>query len=942
MAFLDDLRQLIDRLKEIVDLHDLADKLGLERPGGAQGNYRSPGHKDSSPSLSIYRGHKEYGDGWKDWSDTNAGGDCVALFQYVRGGDTVSAVKTLCDWYAIPFEIGKEKPADAPRQEKSRAEYIAERCLASPLKAVAYLVEQRGISESVVRRAIERRAVGWNDYRSAKVEAGKPGHGGDAAAFIVRTLNPGHIVAVDLRYADPALNGNVKTQCQGEKDGYGWTSDIRRLHAARTVYVVESPINALSLECVIRSDEAAFAIRGVGNVDNIDWAWARGKQIIIVFDNDEPFPEFRDDGSRHPQAGIRPGLKAAWALHERLTALDISALLVDQAEWTVNDCNDFIKPGGLGMETLKRAVRKLEQCAIPGLHWNYEDMFGPLTGKRRLYLPFHHDQKYWRYRVRPDFTSVVSKIEQGEDGGMPKIDLKELAGFRIAGISRVTIQSATSTMTGDADQQPRTMFAITAQTTRHGATLLRKVVDDEKLHNIETWKRFGPVFDQSQFLRLVNILENAADIGARKAANFVGLCWREGHLTVNEGPDCYFINPDQQCPYHGLMFPSGSRSDARRVIEAYASTFRRGAALLPLVWALGGHLKVLLGFWPHMQMQADKGAGKSTIIKRLERSIAFTMFSGQSLNTEFRQLTSISHTSHPVGWEEISARDQKIIDRAVGLLQENYQFTINRRGSEMTEFLLSAPVLLAGEDVPVDSLIGKLVRTELRQADQGEMIPETLPRFPVKQWLQFLAEFSPEQVRAVYASMREKCLSSSRASGDDAGATRLAGNYAAVLTAWRLLAEFAEIDINHDGFLGHVAATMNAHIKETSGDRHPWVWIMQILLSEIAAGDFVAPHTFDFHDGQECLMVRTSDVMHHMKTKSSLRDIWNALPVKSDRVFKRQLAQAGVIVGDVERTIGTRHAMKRVSHLAAISLDQLETFGLHAVKPLPAVEEGMS
>ena len=927
MAFTDELRRLIDRLKEIIDLHDLAEKLGLERPGGAGGNYRSPGHKDSSPSLSLFP--KDFATGFKDHSDPDKRGDCVALYQYVMGGEAVAAVKALCEMYGIEYTLGKESRSTEPKREKSRAEYIAERCLAQPLKALDYLMKERGISERVARHAIERKAVGWNDFKSTKVEPGKPGHGGDAAAFIVRTLNPGHIVAVDLRYLDPALNGNVKTQCQGEKDGYGWVSDIRRLHSARTVYVVESPINALSLECVIRPDEAAFAIRGVGNVENIDWGWARGKQIIVVFDNDEPFPAFKDDGRPHPQAGIRPGLKAAWALHERLTALDISALLVDQADWEVNDCNDFIKPGGPGMEKLKRAIRKLEQWAIPGLPGNYEDMFGPISGKRRLYLPFHHDQKYWRYRVRPDFTSFVSKIEKDEESEMPKIDLKELAGFRVAGISRVTIQSATSTMTGDADQQPHTMFAITAQTTRHGAKLIRKVVDDEKLHNIETWKRFGPVFDQSNFLRLVNILENAADIGSRKAANFVGLCWKDGALTVNEGPDCYFTNPDQQCPYHSLMFPSGSKADARRVIEAYAATFRRGAALMPLVWALGGHLKPLLGFWPHMQMQADKGAGKSTVIKRLERSISFTMFSGQSLNTEFRQLTSISHTSHPVGWEEISARDQKIIDRAVGLLQENYQFTINRRGSEMTEFLLSAPVLLAGEDVPVDSLIGTLVRTELRQADQGNMMSDDLPRFPVKQWLQFLTEFSPAQVRAVYTEFRDKCLQLSRSTGDDAGATRLAGNYAAILTAWRLLAEFADVDINFDDFLKHVVATMNAHIKETSGDRHPWVWIMQTLLSEIAANTFEAPFIFDYHEQQHCLMVRTSDVMHHMKTRPALRDIWNALPVKSDRVFKRQLTQAEVIVGDVERTIGT----KRVAHLAAISLTKLETFGLHAMVP---------
>ena len=922
MAFTEELRRQIDRLKEHVDLHDLAQRLGLERPGGAIGNYRSPGHADASPSLSIFPA--KFGTGFKDHSDPEKRGDCVALYQYVLGGDAVAAVKGLCEMYAIPYEIGRAQAA-GPRPEKSKAEYIAERCLAQPLKALDYLTKERGITERVARHAIERKAVGWNDWRSAKVGPGRPGHGGDAAAFVVRTLNPGHVVAVDLRYVDAALNGNVKTQCQGEKDGHGWTSDIRRLHAARTVFVVESPINALSLECVIRADEAAYAIRGVGNVENIDWSWARGKQVVVAFDNDEPFPALREDGKPHPQAGIRPGLKAAWALHERLTALDISALLVDQAEWEFNDCNDFIRPGGPGVDALKKAVGRLEMCAIPGLHYD------GLAGRKRLWLPGHHWARYENYRVKPDFTNTwQEKVTVDKDGIENRTGfIKEVAGFRIAAMSRVTIQSVTATMTGDPDQQPRILFAISAQTARHGASLVRKVVDDEKLHNIETWKKIGPVFDQTQLLRLVNIMENAADIGARRAANFVGLCWIDGRLSVNEGPDCYFPNPDQQCPYHGLTFPSGSKADARRVIEAYAATFKRCSALLPLVWGLCGHLKVILGFWPHMQMQADKGAGKSTLIKRLERTIAFTMFSGESLDTRFRQLTSISHTSHPVGWEEISARDQKVIDGAVSMLQESYQFTSSKRNTTMTEYLLSAPVLLAGEDVPVNSLIGKLVRTDLCNTDQRDKMPFDLPRFPVRQWLEFLSEFSPEQVRGIYEELLASCVRVSRATGDDAGAKRLTENYAALLTGWRLLAEFAGVDAKFADFPSHVIAMMNRHIQETSGDRQPWVWIVQTLLSEIAAGMFEAPHVFDYHVADLCLMVRTSDVMHHLKTRSALRDIWNALPVKSDRVFKRQLTQAGVIVGDVERTIGTR----RVAHLSALALDKLEAFGLHAVVP---------
>ncbi|MBS4019093.1 MAG: toprim domain-containing protein [Dechloromonas sp.] len=924
MAFQEEFRRLIDRLKETIDLHDLAEKLGLERPGGASGNYRSPGHKDASPSLSIFP--SKFGTAFKDHSDPDKKGDCVALVQYVDGGDAVAAVKRLCDLYAIPYDIGQDRKADEPRREKSTAEYIAEKCLTAPLAAKQYLVEQRGILDWVVDKAIQARAVGWNDWRSTKVPEGSPGHGGPAAAFIVKTLNPGHVMAVDLRYADPALNGGVKTQCQGEKDGYGWTSDIRRLKAAKRVWVVESPINALSLECVIRADEAAFAIRGVGNVDNIDWSYFRGKQLIGCFDNDEPFPEFREDGKRHAQAGIRPGLKAAWALHERLTALDISFLLIDQVEWSVNDVNDFIKPGGPGLDELKKAVKILEKCAIPGLHYDAQ------AGKKRLYLPGHHWVKYENFRVQPDFTSYwgVKKTRDVNGDEIETPFYKDLAGFRVAAISRLELQGDRSTLTGDPDQQPTTRFSVSVQTTRNGARLMRKVFDDDNLHNIERWKRFGPVWDQSNFLRLVNIMECASDIGARKAVNFVGLCWRNGELAVNEGPDCYFEDPQYQCRYHNLIFPSGQASTAKRVIEAFHETFKENQALLLLTWALGSHLKAFIRFWPHAKMEADKGSGKSTLIGRLSGAIAMASLSGQTLKTEYRMVNSVAFTSHPVCWEEFSRLNDLQRKLALDLLQETYQFQETTRSQK--SFLLSAPVLIAGEDAPVEDIAEKLVRIRLNKAKQGPELPFDLPQFPVRQWLQFLADIPPEQVRKALVQSRDLLNKHSAVSN----AQRIVENYAALLTSWRLLAEFAGLPIEFGGVLRSIVTEMNQYLSDSKGERHPWVWILNTLLAEIAQGTYEAPYVFTYIDDKVFLAIRTSDVMHHIRTRPALKSIWEQLPVKSDRVLKRQLVQAGVLAMhdddtalEVERTFRAR----RVGHMTAISVEKIKEYGLHAVLP---------
>lgn len=865
---------------------------------------------------------------WKCYScgapEGMKGGDIFHFAEGVQKLERPAALRAIARFagYDLPERSAPGAPP-APPRERSRAEYIADKCAADVRQAVAYLVEQRGIDEEVAQRAALARSIGWNDYRSTKVAEGAVGHGGPAFATIVRSLNPGHVMAVDLRYLNPDLNGGVKTMTQGQKEGYGWTSDVKRLMRAETVYFCESAVNALSIESAkLPGRSAAFAIRGAGNAGNVPLAWMRGKQAIIVPDNDAP----GDDG-------YCVGMKAAWLLHERLTALDVSCLFVDTADWgtpdEVNDINDLLQASS--PEELRRALWKLEPWLIPGMQGDggRDDLFeNKQLGRRRVYLPTHHYSAYWRFRVKPDFTSCISSIEKGQDGQPPRIDFKELAGFRVAAISRVEIQSATATMTGDEDTMPRTQFSVSVQTARHGARLVRKTIDDEKLHNVDLWKRFGPVWDQSRFLRMVNILENAAHIGARKAANFVGLCWKDGALVVNEGPDCYFSEPEKQCPYSNLTFPTGSKDDARKVVEAYHATFSNNSATQLLVWGLGGHLKAILGFWPHLVLQANKGAGKSTLIKRLERTIAFTMLSGQSTESAYRLLTSVSHTSHPVGWEEISARKQLTIDAAVALLQESYQYTVTRRGTEMTEYLSSAPVLLAGEDVPAASLTGKVVRASLRA--KGALMPDSLPRFPVRTWLDWLAESRPDHVREKYEETLGWCRKVSRAPENDDGADRMVKNYAALMLAWRLLSEFCGLPPEFGNFGRDTMAEMNAHISSTDAERHPWVWIMEKFAGELAAGRYNGPVRFESVDGVgEVVFLRTSDVMHHISSAPTMRDFYNSLPVKSDRVFKKQMVEAEVVATEGERTVGT----KRYSRMVGLSLPRLEAFGVYLPRP---------
>lgn len=926
---------LAAKLNAEICCEDLAERLGLERPQKG-GLFRSPGKKDTDPSLSCYVPEGGGPKRFKDWSQDVAGGP-VDLYMHATGADFVTAVKELAKMYAI--SVPAPAAAGGPRQEPTLAEFIGEKCIAAARPGMdgreallTYLCGhekgQRHLERKAVEFALERRALGMNLWTKPGSTPGERGHGGPAAAFLVRSRLDGRLVGVDMRYMDPELNGGQKTQSQGEKVGAPWTACWRKLRDARTVYMVESAINALSVDSADMKGAASLAIRGTQTIEGVDWSFLRGKLVVNCLDNDhKPY----ENGENK---GFCPGPLASWRLHEILTGMDIACLLVDQSGWTngdepINDLNDLLQlRGPKGVEA---ALKLLETCAIPGLPTR------PFRkdSRPRLWLPTHDFHAYGRYTVEPDFTRSVKEVKREEDG-TEKIVFNDVAGFRIAAVSRVQIASPTSTMTGDEDNSPRTVFALSVQVARHGSQLQRRVVDDEKLHNQDVWKKLGPIYAPTAFARLVNVWERASSIGAREAINFVGLAWRDGRVVVNEGPDCFFTDARQQCPYSDLVFPSGTLDQAREVLGQFQATFRDNAALILLVWGLGAHLKAFLGFWPHFVMQAEKGTGKSTLVKRLERAIAMVMSSRQSLQTEFRQLTSVSYTSHPVGWGEMSANKQDIINKAIHNLQECYQYEHTRRGAELIDYLLCAPVLLAGEDVPVQSLQGKVVRSELTLARRGPVMPQDLPVFPVKQWLQFLTRQTKARVLQLHEDLSKQLSEACVATTSDSGAQRMVQNYAALAAAWHLLCEFAQVEVHQGGFVGSVIAEMNAHIGESVSDRQPWAWITEKLLTEIAQRTFRLPFLFCTIDEVPVLCVRTSHVMAHISSQPTLREFWDHLPVKSDRVYKKQLAAAGVLLeGEdgqplaVERTVHNT----RVSNMVAMPLASLAQFGLHAVVP---------
>ena len=147
---------------------------------------------------------------------------------------------------------------------------------------------------SLVEHAIRTRALGFNAWTSAKLQPGEPGYGGPGVSFIVRTLNPGRVVGVDTRYLGPALNGGTKLRrLPADNSLDPWYIDLAALQHARTVFVVESAINSLSIDTCALPSSASLAVRSINNVARMDWRSLRGKGVVVCFDNDQPDDEGR-------------------------------------------------------------------------------------------------------------------------------------------------------------------------------------------------------------------------------------------------------------------------------------------------------------------------------------------------------------------------------------------------------------------------------------------------------------------------------------------------------------------------------------------------------------------------------------------------------------------------------------------------------------------------
>ena len=931
---------IFQTINQTVSINDLAERLGLKPDGAMQANgqrmFHGPAGKGDTPSLSLNEQHGKF----HDWADENKRGDQIELVMHVQCVNKGEAIKWICQEYGIENQPQKDYKTQQ-NQPKTQAQHLAQQCQKEALdtRLKDYLTS-RGVTEPAIDHAITKGTLGFNDYTNPSKQPSEKGYQGAAVAFIIKSLNPNIVAAVEKRYINEKLNGGQKMRDTGTIAGNVWTSDYQRLKTAKNVYIVESPINVLSIDSCHIKHTAAIATLGKTNIKKTDWRFLRGKNVYLAFDKDEQ----KSDGSL-------PGQQTAWAMYDTLSNLNIKALILDQKDWTKTpkttqileeqtdsekkpeydiDINDMLKVHGV--TTLKKQLKKTEQWLIQGVSGNLQEP------KNRVWLPNIDTKDYWRYRTTPESTLYIRTTKEKDPSGdlIEKEVEVHVAGFRIVNLQEISIASDSSAATGSQDDSPRKFYVAKAQTRMEQDKLINKVFVDG-LHNPANWENtFGAINDPKLFKRAITILENTVSLNRIQAANIVGLAWLNKKLTVNEGPDCYFANPVQQCAaYNNLIFHNGNQSDTTQILKAYRETFRNHAALIMLVWSLSTHLKLFSGVFPHLVIGAGKSTGKTALIEKIGITAVLNKYTAEDLNP-YRLKVLSSGTSFPIVFDEFSNAPMSKRLILSGTMQNTYSYATVTSGSQAISFLKFAPLMLGGEDIgDTDNVLTKTVRCTLDIKYRGEEInAHNLPKWPMKQWLKFLADIPRQQFDEQFEIAHQHCQN--YATTKDQTSKRMVKNYALLLLGWRYVATFS--DIQHDtqtavDVENSIIREMNIHIQTTDAQREPWVSVIEKICMEITTDAYEYPYkvqrTRDIDDEEhEVICLNATHIMDHIMTKPYLRDFKEKLPISSRNALIAQLKSKDIIVKKFSPSIKWKGTATRFQNMLALSVEKLKAYGV--------------
>ena len=187
----------IDELKRHIDLHDLAGRLGLKRGrGGDRALYHSPQHADRLVAVDLCESpevrHRLARSQRRRRRLVHRPRDPRAR----RHGGRRRPLSPRRVWPPDRATGARRAPREIYRRIHRRSLHGRARSRARLPRRPRHL--RRG-----ARRGVRGAHARLQFVDGPKIAAGDVGHGGPAAAFVVRAPGDARVVAVDMRYVDP-------------------------------------------------------------------------------------------------------------------------------------------------------------------------------------------------------------------------------------------------------------------------------------------------------------------------------------------------------------------------------------------------------------------------------------------------------------------------------------------------------------------------------------------------------------------------------------------------------------------------------------------------------------------------------------------------------------------------------------------------------------------
>lgn len=916
---------LSDEIKARIDVIDVLDIFQIKTQKKSKKYvFKAPWREEKTASVTI----SDDGKSFIDFGDRTKRGSCIDLYMLLSNTDFISTVKELAQRFNIQtddYQKNISSKNEAKPAHTLDAAFIWRKAAKDKniLRATDYLVLQRGLPRDALQD-YEGVAYGYSDYVPDNSEL-NPLEYGPAVVFPVIDVN-GDVVALNQRYIEtpdkkhPQGKRTIKSTGAVSLSECLYAPDWRGVKQASTLWMVESPIDALNLQL---GGCPAIAFLSTSHASTVPLTWIKTKQSVCIWaDND---------------ANGR-GKQAAEILYHRLLGLGIVARLVKPPkedkdalvtvkkqveEWAegggeepqepkpvhLKDVNDVFRAKKGDLKEFRRVARTINKDLFPF-------GFPRISNQQEIddikRFECHDDSViYWSTRLR-----------KNEDGEMEEVNVpNQVSAFRIFRIDPVTIYPLSSAM-GDFNVEPPSEKMVLIYKRTDSQVLKRSILDSKDFGKSKCWEEFGIIHRKDLLAKMMTSLSRDHRFRA-ETVNIIGLVNMGGKLQLNDASNTY-LNEDLSL-FHDLHFPDTAPSHAKIVIDGMASMFTEYKALIVMIWILGSLLKVYTKFWPHLSCIASSQSGKSTLIDCLNYVTGTKSFEHTMLSSSYQQMRLVGNHAYACICDELSRATPKEVKEFISLLNSSYNSPLRARGMNRL-YLLAGAVGIFGQDYSEkDAAIqSKIIAIDLDNS-QGKLYEPTT-RFPVRAWANWLISTqTKESIKSLIEYYHQFIINEiSEEEGNKLG--RFLINYAAMMAATDLILEFADVDDLADkksSIVNTLLHNCKRHAIETKTIRSEAHAILLALASHMTndAFEICPPHFVD--DDQ--LYITTEGILTYLAKKNE------HFAVGSAKGLIKHLTHDGFLIrADASKTMGSKKTgRKQFRHVLVLDLKRIEKAGIN-------------